>query len=60
MKEIRVYLVKEDDPLLKSLATDELFIKNAERQGTVFSLEGFQHAFNDGQINSNTDLILIK
>jgi len=36
-----------------------LFMYEAEKQGTVFTLDGFNNAFNGGEINSNTDLIEI-
>lgn len=35
------------------------FMNEAERQGNVYSLKGFQDAFNNDKINTNTDLIKI-
>lgn len=49
-KEKRVYLVDceggRDD------YNDDEFIKKAEEQGTVYSLEGFELAFNDEEIST--------
>ncbi|HSE99816.1 MAG TPA: hypothetical protein VLA48_02880 [Nitrososphaeraceae archaeon] len=51
MKEIKVYLINigltidgvtDEDYLLD----DELFMNEAERQGSVFSIEGFTREFN--------------
>ena len=38
---------------------DEEFTKEAELRGSVYSLMGFQQAFNNEEINSNIDLIRI-
>lgn len=62
--ETRVYLVDvtlteegvtDDDYLIE----DEYFMNEAERQGTVFTLTGFQSQFNDDvfKINNNTHYI---
>lgn len=59
MKEIRVYVVNEDITEDRNLIEQEDFINEAERQGLVFSLQGFVEAFNNGLINSNTDIIHI-
>jgi hypothetical protein len=39
--------------------TDEEFMDEAEKQGRVYTLLGFQGAFNDGQINTEVDVIRI-
>lgn len=42
-------------------ATDhESVMKYAEALGTVYSLKGFQDAFNNEEVNTATDFILIK
>lgn len=47
MKEIRVFRVELDDaPDDFYPYTDESFIKEAERQGFVYSLKGFMDEFN--------------
>lgn len=60
---MKVYLINVDDfqscidPLDLSY---EDFMTEAERQGTVYSLEGFVNSFNNGDnINSSTDVIRI-
>ena len=39
--------------------TDEEFMTESESQGHVYSLQGFQQAFNEEKININTDVIKI-
>jgi|TARA_R100000084_G_C4610324_1_gene127762 hypothetical protein len=39
--------------------SDEEFMTEAERQGNVYSVEGFEKAFNDMEINTFTDVIKI-
>jgi hypothetical protein len=39
--------------------TDEEFMDEAEKQGRVYTLLGFQGAFNDSQINTEVDVIRI-
>jgi len=39
--------------------SDEEFMTEAERQGTVYSLKGFEKDFNDMEINTFTDVIKI-
>jgi len=58
MDNIKVYGVDEDvfnefneEDLLSEL-DNEQFANEAERQGLVWSLKGFQDAFNKGEINS--------
>lgn len=44
-KEIKVFVITADD-LGSDDYTDEEFMTKAEEQGTVYSLKGFQDAFN--------------
>lgn len=58
MKELRVYAVDVD--ILENytnLITDDVFIELAEKQGTVYSLKGFELAFNYQELNTSTDII---
>lgn len=62
-KEARVYVVNVDemetgDKLYHEL-TDEEFIEQSEKQGTVYTLQGFATAFNEEEINSSTQVIRI-
>jgi hypothetical protein len=67
--EIRVYGVdinldsfefeKGFNPALSDF-NEEMFIEESERQGLIWSLEGFQKQFNFGTINSENLYILIK
>lgn len=47
----------DDERLFSDLSKEE-FIEESERQGLVWSLEGFEKGFNEGDINS--DKIIIK
>lgn len=62
MKEFRVYVVDTDDQFselsVKDM-TDEQFMAEAEMLGTVYTLEGFEKAFNNGEIQSDSDYIKI-
>ena len=56
--EIRVYVVDVDDNNYNGDETsDEDFMTMAEADGRVYSLDGFQNAFNFGEVNTNTDVI---
>lgn len=44
MKEIRVYLIQFNKSFID--CTDEEFIAQAEKEGTVFTIEGFQNTVN--------------
>lgn len=55
---IRDYEIK-DDKFSAPSATDQEFINEAERQGTVYSQEGFQEAFNNQDINTASDFLRI-
>ena len=53
-KEIKVYLIDIDNYEFEEVPTvwkDEKFISEAEIQGNVFSLKGFQEAFNNEELN---------
>jgi hypothetical protein len=53
-KEIRVYLIDIDNYEFEEVPTiweDEKFISEAEIQENVFSLKGFQEAFNNEELN---------
>jgi len=63
-KEPKVYLV--NNPTDKESPTStkfdiNSFFKKAEKEGTIFSLKGFEKAFNgdNGEINQFTDYIII-
>lgn len=60
MKETRVYVINVDkiEEDYMSL-TNEEFMTEAENQGTVYSLKGFENAFNWSDINSFTQVIRI-
>ena len=61
--EVRVYLIKSGHPVLREKSntqlTDEEFIEYAEQEGTVYSLKGFQEAFNNIQVDATDDFIRI-
>lgn len=64
MKEIRVYLVDFynydfDDNDSPYDFSDEKFMLEAEKQGNVYTLEGFQYAYNEGDINGENSYIRI-
>ena len=61
MKEIRVYVVDvhSDTDELIPLLSDEEFMNVSEDNGTVYTLKGFQHAFNNDLINSSEEFIRI-
>ena len=59
MKEMRVYvidtyLIEEENAINY---TDNDFIEVAERLGTVFTLKGFENAFNSEELNTHVDYI---
>lgn len=70
MKETRIYLVDLDheptnfegslNPAFPNSFNKEIFISTAEKQGTVFSIEGFQQAFNNDEINATGCYIFIE
>jgi hypothetical protein len=58
MKELRVYLI--DCDLINEVyadLTDEQFMDYAEELGTVYSIPGFQDAFNLSGVNTNVHVI---
>lgn len=58
MKELRVYAVDVDILEEQTCSiTDDVFIELAEKQGTVYSLKGFELAFNYQELNTSTDII---
>lgn len=58
MKELRVYAVDIDTIEEQTcLVTDEIFMQLAEERGTVYSLKGFELAFNYEELNTSTDMI---
>jgi hypothetical protein len=61
-KEIRVYVINSHDERVEDInnindLTDEEFIFEAEEQGRVYTVNGFQEAFNGEEINSEIDFI---
>ena len=62
MKETRVYLVdltKIEYSISPRYWDDEQFITVSEEQGSVYSLEGFQNAYNNDENNQNNTIIRI-
>ena len=56
--EIRVYVVNlNDNDFDGDNTTDEEFMTLAEENGRVYTLDGFQEAFNFEEINSGIDVI---
>jgi hypothetical protein len=59
-KELRVYVV---DANLLEVSYEELtdgeFVQEAENQGNVYSLVGFQEAFNDGEIDASVEVLRV-
>ena len=56
--ETRVYVVDMDDNNFDGdNTTDEEFMTLAEENGRVYTLDGFQEAFNFEEINSSIDVI---
>jgi hypothetical protein len=63
MKEFRVYVIDPENKFSEfsiTQMTDEQFMAEAEMLGTVYTLEGFEKAFNEGEIQSESDYIKIK
>ena len=59
-KEIKVYVLDcQDISTGKGFEelTEEEWMKECERQGRVYTLERFQRAFNEEEINSSIDVI---
>ena len=58
MKELRAYVVNVD--VIENYAgfvTDDIFIELAEKQGSVYTLKGFEIAFNYQELNPSTDMV---
>lgn len=56
--EIRVYVIDQNvSDVYANSKTDEEFMEIAEEQGRVYTLDGFQEAFNLEEINSSIDVI---
>lgn len=62
--ETRAYVINVEHERVQDMDvmdfTDDEFITEAETQGRVYTLAGFQKAFNDNEINSFTDVILFR
>jgi len=60
--ELRFYVLNTEDissgKSFKEITENE-WIEECERQGRVYSTEGFQRAFNEEEINTNTDVLKI-
>ena len=62
-KELRVYVINTHDERVEDMEkgfsdlTDEEFMFEAEEQGRVYTIEGFQRAFNESEVNTEIDLI---
>lgn len=58
--ETRVYVIDTFDFDIDVVPTswdDERFMSEAEIQGSVYTLNGFQEAFNDETVNSSVEFI---
>jgi hypothetical protein len=55
--ETRVYVVDADFNDYYAILSDDEFIKLAKEQGRVYTIQGFQEAFNLEAINSSIDVI---
>lgn len=58
--ETRVYVINTDiqsSGVFYQRMTDKEFMDEAELQGTVYTLENFVNAFNNEEINTDTDVI---
>jgi non-homologous end joining protein Ku len=55
--ETRVYVVDADFNDFYVILSDDEFIKLAKEQGRVYTIQGFQEAFNLEAINSSIDVI---
>lgn len=60
MKEIRVYVVNvwdSENYFHNAYVSDERFMEIAEKQGSVYSLKGFEIAYNTENIDSSSTYI---
>lgn len=57
--ETRVYVLYSQEYINELPHSDDEFMTLAEESGRVYSLQGFQEAFNAEEINSSTDVIKI-
>lgn len=57
LAETRVYVIDTQKHLNDLAYTDEEFMEQAEEEGRVYTLKGFQEAFNSMEINSAIDII---
>ena len=57
-KETRIYIIEVDNKFSEDY-TNEEFMTLAEEQGTVYSLTGFQDAFNEDTAPSETSFMRI-
>jgi hypothetical protein len=59
--ETRVYVLDCADVLVSNVPipriTDEEFMLEAEKQGNVYTLDGFANAFNSEKVNTATDMV---
>jgi hypothetical protein len=56
-KEIRVYVLETSKYNQALLWENEMFMRIAEQDGSIYTLEGFQRAFNEEEIDSRYCLI---
>lgn len=63
MKETRIYIVNMDgmneNESIEQL-TNEQFVERAERRGSVYSLKGFERAWNEGVYMDTPDYSYIR
>ena len=55
--EIRVYVLETSKYDQALLWKNKMFMRIAEEDGRVYTLEGFQRAFNEEEINTSIDVI---
>jgi len=60
--ETRVYVINTNDERVEDIEsisdlTNDEFMFEAEEQGRVYTLKGFQIAFNESEVNTETDII---
>jgi hypothetical protein len=58
-KETRVYVVDIDqtEDEFNNVVTDDVFMDEAEKQGSVYTLNGFQEAFNNNEVSTENAFI---
>ena len=55
--ELRVYVVEADNKKYEPTMNDEEFIGLSEEEGRIYTVDGFQEAFNLEDVNSRIDIV---